>query len=360
MPPLNITAWLSSVLQSVPDVKTIQQIQENTFYSPKKTFSDNTIAYYLYCQPIFIVLLVIWMIVSMNLVWIGNHKKIFGLMTAYTSLDIAALLVQNIALITVFSTKDNYLKYELCYVYELSFTFIPMCLRTISQWLKVGQTLTVFIMLYKPLTFKIIVSTKARVLFITLSVFVSCSISVVYYVINVKFEKTIALDKTTKEAHEVCREVSVYTDDNKTNRNAEFIITITNDIVQQIIPGILMICLFIGIHRLLKKQVKTRKSLHIESTERERSDERLSKVTMIATIISVLFAIPETALTILVNTDFPFVEAVNIILEVIGTISRILLVLSIPINFLLFSWLNGQFRNRVLTILKRLHTCISC
>lgn len=237
MPPLNITAWLSSVLQSVSDVKTIQQLQEMTFFCPKKTFSDNTIAYYLYCQPVFIVLLVIWMPLLLNLVWIGNHKKNFGLMIAYTSLDIAALLVQNIALISVLSTRDNYIKYELCYVYEAAFTSIPMCLRTISQWLKVGQILTVFIMLYRPLRFRIIVNTKACVLFITLSVCVACSITAVFYLLNVKFKKAIVLDKATKEVHEVCREAFSFTDGNtfKMNRNSKFIISIINDIVQHII-----------------------------------------------------------------------------------------------------------------------------
>lgn len=256
-------------------------------------------------------------------------------MIAYTSLDIAALLVQNIALISVLSTRDNYIKYELCYVYEAAFTSIPMCVRTISQWLKVGQTLTVFIMLYMPLRFRIIVNTKACVLFITLSVCVACSITAVFYLLNVKFKKTIALDKATKEVHEVCREAFSFTDGNtfKMNRNSKFIISIINDIVQHIIPGILMISLFICIHRLVKKQVKTRRSLHVESTERDSSDIRLSKVTMIATIFFVVFVIPETTLTFLVNTDLPFVGVTHIFLDIVGNISRISLVLSIPIIF---------------------------
>ncbi|CAC5400975.1 unnamed protein product [Mytilus coruscus] len=358
MPPLNITAWLTSVFQSVPDVKTLQQIQESSFYSPKKTVTDTTIAYYLFCQPIFIVLLVIWLIMSIRLIWTGNYLTKFALMTAYTSLDIAALVVQNIALIGVFSTKDYYIKYELCYVNEAASVFFPNSMRSISQWLKVGQALLVFLMFYKPLTFKVIVNAKASALYVTLSVFVSCTISVTYYFLHVRFERVMTVDKTTKKVKEICRYSHTFTDTSKRNRNAEFIITIINDLVQNIIPGILMICLFVGIRRLVKKQVKIRKRLQRESTERAISDIRLAKVTMATTIISLIFIIPGIPSTILLYTDLHTDETVHNILDVLASVTRVLLVLSIPINFLLFSWLSGQFRNRVLAILKRLHTCI--
>ncbi|CAG2218035.1 unnamed protein product [Mytilus edulis] len=360
MPPSNITAWLTSLFNGVPDVKTIQKLQESSFYAPKKTVTDTTIAYYLYCQPIFILLLVIWLMMSIRLIWTGNNLTKFALMIAYTSLDITALMVQNIALIAVYSTKDYYIQYELCYVYEATAVFFPNAMRTISQWLKVGQALTVFLMFYKTLAFKVIVNARASALFVTMSVFISCTISVTYYFLHVRFEKAMTVDKTTKEVKEICRYPHIFTDINvnKRYRNAEFIITIINDLVQHIIPGIMMICLFLGIRCLVKKQIKIRKRLQRESTEREISDIRLAKVTMATTIISLIFIIPGIPSTILLYNDLHFVEYVHNILDVLASVTRVLLVLSIPINFLLFSWLSGQFRNRVLVILKRLHSCI--
>ncbi|VDI79484.1 Hypothetical predicted protein [Mytilus galloprovincialis] len=358
MPPSNITAWLTSLFNGVPDVKTVQKIQEGTFFAPKKAVTDTTIAYYLYCQPIFIILLVIWLIMSIRLIRTENYITKFALMIAYTSLDITALVVQNIAMIAVYSTKDYYIKYELCYVYEAAAVFFPNAMRTISQWLKVGQALTVFLMFYKTLTFKVIVNARASALFVTMSVFISCTISATYYFLHVRFVKAMTVDKTTKEVKEICRYPHIFEDIEKRYRDAEFIITIINDLVQHIIPGILMICLFLGIRRLVKKQIKIRKRLQRESTEREISDIRLAKVTMATTIISFIFIIPGIPSTILVYTDLFYVESVHTFLDVLASVTRLLLVLSIPINFLLFSWLSGQFRNRVLVILKRLYSCI--
>lgn len=355
MPPTNISSWLNALFNSVPDVKTVQQLHEISIFSPNKQFSEDIQLYFIYCQPILISLILIWMGVSLKIVWTDDFRNKYGLMTAYTSLEIVACILQNIACILVFSTESNYVEYEWCYVYEAASEYIPGCLHLISKGLRIGHALLIVILLYTPLKFKTIINIKACVLFCTLTVFCSCTVFVTHFLLSVRFEKTTVFDQTTQEIKAVCRHKDGFVNSNTINEDTEFVRQIIMDVMSHIAPTILMICLSIAIHLLLKKQIKTRLKLQRECTERVKSDTRLARVTLVATLISTIFTLPAIPTTIVLNTELKSLEGAINILEIINTVVKVTFILNVPINFFIFSWLSKDFRENIMKILKSVH-----
>ncbi|XP_063405629.1 uncharacterized protein LOC134689591 [Mytilus trossulus] len=350
MPPFNETSWKQNVFGSVPDVNAVKHLLESSHFNPKRVFSENTKTYYIYCQPILLLLIIGWMGLSLKLVWTHDLKKKYGIMIAYTSLDILASVMQNAMFIVNFTTNDNYVEYNWCIAYEIATNYFPGCLGMISQWLKIGLSLMVFILLYNPMKFKIIVSAKSCALYISFSIICPCAVKVASFLMHFKIEKETKIEKAKQQITQTCRYVTRVTVGTKQIDSSESVLHIINDIVQAILPGILMISLAIGTTFIIRNHTKTRRRLQRQQSNNEDSDFRLAWVTIVATVFHVIYVLPVIINRIVTSSSIASID----MYDTTTTVLRILTVISVPINFLIFSWLSKDFRCKCIAIMKNI------
>ncbi|CAC5387193.1 unnamed protein product [Mytilus coruscus] len=356
MPPRDMSAWRNRFRHSVSDLKLLQGIHENSYYLPKKMFPEETHIFYIYVQPVLIILLIIWLALSVKLIWSKNFIKQYGLMTAYTSLDIVALTLQDLFVAVFILRKENYVPYEWCYAFEAIAIYIPGSLHAVSTWLKLAQSIRVFLVFYKPLHVNSILSKYKITVYILFTIVSACVISAVLFEIDVNFEKTILLDRTTGKVVEVCRDEDYFKPqlERSINSKGVFVLQIVHEIYKGVLPCFLMITLTGGTIFLLKKQQNIRKTLNQQQTNRQESDERLAKVTIAASVtytIVVLPSLPVTFILYFYSGSYNFAG----VLKFLTIMHTAFIICNVPITFILYNWLSRDFREKVIKLYIRLY-----
>jgi hypothetical protein len=105
-------------------------------------------------------------------------------------IDLLSLILQDVVYAYVFTLKQNYLQYEMCYAFEIVTQLIPRNLYMIPQWLKVGQAFQRFIILSKPINYRAIFNGRSVVTFFIVIIVVSCSFSTVWFLL-IDFERIV-------------------------------------------------------------------------------------------------------------------------------------------------------------------------
>ena len=351
MPPKDISAWMKNFANSVNNLELLQLVHANSYYTPKKTFNEQSQIFYIYVQPVLITFLIIWLAISVKLIWSKNFAKQYGLMTAYVSLDIVAFILQDVLLVIFLSREETYIPYDWCYAFEAFTVHIPGCLYMVTIWLKLAQAIRVFVILYKPLHTQSFLSKHKICVYILLVSVCACAISVGIFKIQVNFEKTILLDKSTGEFVEVCRDENYFKNSHYTE--ASFTVQVAGEIYRGILPCILMIFLTVGTIYLLKKHQNIRKNLNQQQTNRQESDERLAKVTIAASVTYTIVVLP--SLPIFVIVFFKLVSRDMLgVLEILSIMHTAFVICNVPITFMLYNWLSKDYRETVLRLKKRL------
>lgn len=357
MPPTDISAWLKDFMHSVHDLNAVKSIQESSYFSPKQIYSVNTQQFYIYVQPVIITLIIIWLILSLKLLWIKDFTKKYGLMTAYTCLDILAFIMQDIFLIIFLSSADNYVQYEWCYVFEAFTQYVPGCLHMVATWLKLGQSIRMFLIFYKPLHVKIILSNFKIMLYIFVSVVISCSISVGSFTTTVTFGKAILMDRSTGNIKEVCRDDNFFKikSENSSRSKQAIAVQILIEVYKGFLPSLCMILLTGGILFLLKRQERMRTDINRQQTNREEADERLAQVTILATVIYTIVALPSLLVYILLQlkSESQIMHS-HSIYEVLSVLHSTFVICNVPITFIIYSWLSKDVRNNFYNLKKRI------
>ena len=321
-----------------------------SYYNPKNKFSTLTKTYYIYFQPCLFLLLSAWLIALIRALWTKDYIKKFGFMTLYSFFDLLALIVQSIFLLYAFTRKKNYLEYRICYVFEICTAIVPRVLVFVSQWLKIAQAFQRFIVLYKPIKYKMIFNARSVTVFFVVIVITPGSL-LTKAILSIKFERVVIIDKASMENVEICRKPGFfYPESQFTLINNVTVDSILLSVFESILPFIFMSILSVASIIVIRKHMKFRMQFQAGSSslEIDIGSLRLMKVTIVTTISFAIISIPMFPLfAVMPNGD------VVQMLEYISIVSNALHIINIPVSFLLFSWLSGGFRKTLRTIWKR-------
>ncbi|CAC5379367.1 unnamed protein product [Mytilus coruscus] len=169
------------------------------------------------------------------------------------------------------------------------------------------------------------------------------------FFMQVKLEKVTKIEKVTQQIIQTCGYVNSVTMGTKQIHNSESVLHIVNDIVQTIIPGILMTSMAIGTIYMISNQIKTRRRLQRQESNTE-SDIRLAWVTILATGFHVIYVLPVIINRIVMSSSVASIDTY----DTTSTVLRILAVIGVPIHFLIFSWLSNDFRTKCIAIMKHI------
>lgn len=314
-------------------------------------FPEETHMFFIYIQPVLIILLIIWLALSVKLIWSKNFIKQYGLMTAYTSLDISALLLQDMFFAVFITTKQNYVPYKWCYAFEAIAAYTPGCLHAVSSWLKLAQSIRVFVVFYKPLHVNSILGKYKIVVYILSITVCACALSAVLFEMEVNFEKTTLLDKTTGQVVEVCRDEDYFKlqSEHSLNSKGVFALQFVHEIYKGVLPCFLMISLTGGTIVMLKKQQNIRKTLNQQQTNRQESEERLAKVTIAASVTYTIVVLPSLPILFILyfySGSYNF----EVILKFLSIMHTTFVICNVPITFILYNWLSRDFREKVIKL----------
>jgi len=325
---------------------------EMSYYNPKAQWGSLTQTYFIYCQPIVLFLLTVWLIVLIRALWTDEYLRKFGFMTLYSCIDLLLLILQDVVFAYVFTRKQNYLQYEMCYAFEIVAQLIPRNLYLISQWLKVGHAFQRFIILSKPIKYKAIFNERSVVTFFIVIIVVSCSLSTVWCLL-IDFERVVIIDKTRMQTIAICREPGFFSKQDYTQSREYNDMKIASIVLASLLPFIFMSFLSIKTVFIIRKQIKFRKQFNLSRTALVVKSERLVKVTIASTIIFATLTVPNLPIMIYLDLQ-KYNQTMLQIIEYTGVVNSALFILNIPVNFLIFSWLSEGFRKIFKKILKHL------
>ena len=321
-----------------------------SYYNPKNEYSTLTKTYYIYFQPCLLLLLSVWLIALICALWTNDYIKKFGFMTLYSFVDLLTLIVQYIVLSYAFTINKNYLEYRICYVFEICIQTVPQVLTFVSQWLKVAQAFQRFIILYKPIKYKMIFNARSVTVFLIVIVIALGSL-LTKSILSINFERVVIIDRTSMENVEICRKPGFFSPESQfPSINNVTVDSILLSVFESILPFIFMAILSVASIILIRKHIKFRKQFRSSTTSpADIASERLVKVTIVTTIF---FAF----ITIVVLLGFFFKPNADEVLafEYISIVINALYIIKVPVNFLLLSWLSGGFRKTLKNIWKRL------
>ena len=327
---------------------------EMSYYNPKTRYGYLTQTYFIYCQPIVLFFLTTWLIVLIRALWTSEYVRKFGFMTLYSCFDLLSLILQDVFFAYVFTLKQNYLQYEMCYAFEIVTQIIPRNLYLISQWLKVGHAFQRFIILSKPITYRAIFNERSVVIFLIVIIVVSSSLSIVWCLL-IDFERVVIIDKTKMETIAICREPGFFSKQDDTYHKDEYKeMRIVSVALASLLPFILLSFLSIKSVFIIRKQIKFRKQFNLSRTAIVVTSERLVKVTIASTIIFAIFTLPNLPMMIYLDFYMKYDQTTLQTIEYTGVVNSALFIMNIPFNFLLFSWLSEGFRKSFKKIVKHL------
>jgi len=320
---------------------------ELSYYNPKHEFNTLTKTYYVYIQPVVLLILTAWLIALIRALWTDDYIKKFGFMTLYSCIDLLTLIIQDGFYSYVFTLKNNYLEYDICYVFEICSQTVPHVLIFFSQWLKVAQAFQRFIILYKPMEYQKIFNARSVAVFFVAIVIALGSIATTS-ILSITFERVVIIDRASMETVEICRKPGFFSKDEITSTEHVSVESILLSVFQSMLPSIFMSIFSIASIIVIRKHMKFRKQFQLRSTATDIASERLVKVTIVTTIVSATLTIPRLPIEAVFDKD------TGLTFEYIAIVSSALFIINIPVTFLFFSWLSEGFRKTVKQIWKRL------
>ena len=321
-----------------------------SYYNPKNEYSTLTKTYYIYFQPCLLLLLSVWLIALIRALWTDHYIKKFGFMTLYSFFDLLTLIVQSIFLFYAFTRKKNYLEYRICYVFEMCITIVPRVLIFVSQWLKVAQAFQRFIILYKPINYKMIFNARSVTVFLIVIVMALGSL-LTKSILSINFERVVIIDRASMENVEICRKPGFFLPESQLPLiNHVTVDSILLSVFESILPFIFMSIFSAASIIVIRKHIKFRMQFRSSTTSpADIASERLVKVTIVTTIFFAFITIP-----MLLGFFFkPNADEVSAF-EYVSIVINALFIIKVPVIFLMVSWLSGGFRKTLKNIWKRL------
>ena len=238
---------------------------ELSYYNPKHEFNTPTKTYYVYTQPVVLLLLTVWLIVLIRALWTDDYIKKFGFRTLYSCIDLLTLILQDSFYSYAFTLKNNYLEYDICYVFEICSHIVPDVLIFVSQWLKVAQAFQIFIILYKPMYYqKIFNARSVAVFFVTIVIALGSFATIL--ILSITFERVVIIDRASMETVEICRRPGFFSKDEITSTEHVTVEYILLSVFQFLLPSIFMSIFSIASIIVIRKHMKFRKQFQLHST----------------------------------------------------------------------------------------------
>lgn len=323
----------------------IQDILSALVYNPKNSNPHIIQIYYLYIQPFILLCFLFLQIKVIHLLWNTRFVQDFGLLTLFTSLEIFSFLVQNIFFIASFTSSKDYIMFEWCYAFKIATSSVPQFIMAITQWLRIGQSVQRFIIVYKPITFKTILNKTTVTVYLVVILLSALGIGAANFLNAVQFVKVYVKDRDTNEIVEACREVPV------TNSVAYILTNVFSDVFIFVLPFVVMTATCVWTIILLRHQLLFRRKLKRRITGNDSPIDDLVKITIILTIVFALTCLPSTVAFSVERFYKPPLE----ILTIVSLVNSILTLISMMTVFICQLWMKASFRR----IVARLFAVIS-
>lgn len=265
-------------------------------------------------------------------------------MIAYTSLELCSFFVHSATIIGTTISGKSYIRYELCTLYRLSISAMPVVLYSVSHWLKGAHALQWALMVHAPTTYKKYF--KMRYVAIA-TLLLSCIFIGITTIIVLSFDTEVAfiVDGSTKSIEKACRykatDVTKLQEDSSMRDRLKLAMYIIGDAL----PALALILCSVGLIVKIKDQLKFRKDQG-RSDSNNRNMERIIKVVTINTTIFIAVTIPKCFNFVYSSLEYLPTDIVNNT-ELHNAImaERILRCLSVATTCLLFAYLSPEFRN---------------
>lgn len=341
----NLTGYLKEFGLAVNEV---MAMYDNLLFCPKKQTHENAQMFHKYFEPCIILLCLIWHI---NLIRIMRKTedfiKKYGFMVLYTSLDLLAISIQDAFLIAFLTRQENYVEYNWCYAFHVGTVIGAHFLVRTSLWIKMMHSYQIFIIVYKPLTYRRYFNRRIVSVYMGLVFSLSFTISVFYF-LDLEFEKTYVNDKNSNQFVEVCREPEQFSV-NLANKAKYKVLEIADYICSALLPFISLTIFCISIVRVVRKQTTLWKMQNKNITAREKSTNRLVKVNVLSFVFSAVLLSPMLILSAIeMFTDFSDIAPLFLYIALYSSfIFNVCYICCIPITLFMFSWLSSSFRNGI-------------
>ncbi|CAC5356004.1 unnamed protein product [Mytilus coruscus] len=327
----NLTGYLKTFGLNVNDV---MAMYDDLLFCPKKKTEENAQRFYKYFEPCIILLCLIWHI---NLIRImrkaDDFIKKYGFMVFYTSLDLLAISIQDAFLIAFLTRQENYVEYNWCYAFQVGTVIGAHFLIRTSLWIKMMHSYQIFIIVYKPLTYRRYFNRRLVSIYMVLLFSLSFTISLFHF-LDLEFEKIYVNDKNSNQFVEVCREPQIFSV-NLANQTKYKVLEIADYICSAVLPFVSLTIFCISIVRVIRKQTKLWKMQNKNITAREKSTNRLVKVNVLSFIFSAVLLSPRLILSA-IEMFTEFGSSVLYIVLYSSFIFNVCYICCIPITLFMF------------------------
>ena len=341
----NLTGYLKEFGLAVNEV---MAMYDNLLFCPRKQTHENAQMFHKYFEPCIILLCSIWHI---NLIRIMRKTedfiKKYGFMVLYTSLGLLGLIIQDAFLIAFLTRQENYVEYNWCYAFQVATVIGAHFLVRTSLWIKMMHSYQIFIIVYKPLTYRRYFNRRIVSVYMGLVFSLSFTISLFHF-LDLEFEKIYVNDKNSNQFVEVCREPEQFSV-NLANKAKYKVLEITDYICSALLPFISLTIFCISIVRVVRKQTKLWKMQNKNITAREKSTNRLVNVNVLSFVFSAVLLSPMLILSAIeMFTDFSDIASSLLYITLYSSfIFNVCYICCIPITLFMFSWLSSSFRNGI-------------
>ncbi|XP_063431567.1 uncharacterized protein LOC134714256 [Mytilus trossulus] len=349
----NLTGYLKEFGLTVNEV---MAMYDDLLFCPKKKTHEYAQMFYKYIEPCIILLCLIWHI---NLIRIMKKTedfiKKYGFMVLYTSLDLLGLTIQDAFFIAFLTRQENYVEYNWCYAYQVGTVIGAHFLVRTSLWIKMMHSYQIFIIVYKPLTYRRYFNRRIVSVYMGLVFSLSFTLSLFYF-LDLEFEKIYVNDKNSNQFVEVCRDPQTFSVNLANKAKYKVDLEIADYICSAALPFISLTIFCISIVRVVKKQTKLWKMENKNITAREKSTNRLVKVNVLSFVFSAVLLSPRLILSA-IKMFTQFGSSMLYIILYSSFIFKLSYIFCVPITLLMFTWLSTPFRNGIKKAWTRITKC---
>lgn len=327
-------------------------------YMPRNMYTQTFQLYYIYIQPVILFTFILLQTAVIRLLNGRDFFQFYGLLTLFTCFELFSFLLQDIFLVIYFTAPFDYILYEWCYTFKIGTSSIPIFSLAFSQWLRVGQGLQRFIVIYKPITQKSYLRRRNVVIYCITSCLLSLVVAVMNLMYEINFEPVFVKDVKTNTIIRTCRESDA---DMMTQKSSGILRIVTNSYIYYM-PFILSTIAFTGTIYHLRKQMSFRKQNSLSQSNVERSMERLIKITTWLAILLAISSLP----TITLDICMLFIHIDLNDMTKLSVVDTGMSMFSMFSTFLLLLWMTKDFRvavkrikSPICNVIKKCNKCSS-
>lgn len=313
--------------------------------SSSGTLADGFNFYYIYLHPIVLLLFVVWQIVLIRLLRGEGFWSKYAMLFAFTITEIVGLSIEASSFVAFYLIFPSAIPGHLCQSYYALSTAVPIFMSTMSQWLKIGYILFVFLLITKPFRVKTLIGRRNICIYVLLSLIISLLVTVpltysesthrVYSIVKENLTSQYCHHKNFVKRPFLPEGQSYFTQ----------IFMIVSQCLRWLIPLPLFLVLTIRTALAIRKSIATRRKMVVDQT-RALETLKLAKATVLVAIfyaIVTLVAIPSNSWDIARRFSIAS-EEYRVFTAVMTVASTLLHICNVPFTFLMFTLLSPRFK----------------